>query len=78
MVLKPSDYSVPKPGETMDPTSPMDFLTRWGGLVVVFTALVFAWRYAQNRAAPRVDQILGGLTGGAASYSGSTGGDSIL
>ena len=78
MVLSPSDYKVPKPGETMDPTDPRDFLSRWAGLAVVFTAIVFAWRYASNRGAPFIDRTLGSLTGGAASYSGTSGGDSIL
>lgn len=72
MVLSPSDYSVPEPGETMDPTKPKDFLSRFTGMVVVLSVVAFAWSIAKNRGATWLDETAGNLTGGLVSSSGSS------
>jgi len=73
MVLEPSDYEIPSPGESMDPTSPVDFVSRLAGLVVVLSAVVFAYRLAKNRGASLMDRVAGSLTGGLVSSSGDSG-----
>lgn len=73
MVLKPSDYQIPSPGETMDPTSPVDFLSRLAGLMFVLSAVVFVYRLAKNRGAPLMDRVFGSATGGLLSSSDSSG-----
>lgn len=49
MVLSQSDFSIPEPGESIDPTSPKDSGMRIAGMVVVFSIVIFAFRFAQNR-----------------------------
>lgn len=74
MVLSPSDYSLPKQGESMDPTQPVDFLSRVAGLLVVLSVLAFAWNFAKNRGASFIDRTAGSLTGGLVSSSGDSAG----
>lgn len=75
MVLKPSDYSLPKPGERMDPTNPMDFVSRFAGLVVVLSVVAFGWQMAKNRGVSFINDTAGSLTGGLISTDGSGGND---
>ena len=74
MVLKPSDYEVPQPGERMNPMDGIPFLSRVAGILVVFSVLAFAWQFAQNRGASLIDRFAGSLTGGLLSSSGESGG----
>ena len=64
MVLKASDYSLPEPGERMNPMDGVPFISRVTGLVIVMSVLVFAWNLANNRGASLIDNFLGSLTGG--------------
>ena len=64
MVLQPSDYSLPEPGERMNPMDGVPFLSRVAGMVAVLSVVAFAWRMADNRGAPFIDRTLGSLTGG--------------
>jgi hypothetical protein len=78
-MLAPSDYDLPEPGENViDHRDPLGSATRAVGMVVSLGVVYFAWQYAKNRVAPFLDRQLGSLTGGAASYSGTSGGGSIL
>lgn len=74
MVLKPSDYSLPKPGETMNPMNPTNFLTRLIGMIAVLSVVAFAWEFAQNRGVSFIDRTAGSLTGGLLSSTGESGG----
>lgn len=79
MVLSPSDYDLPEPGErVVSASDPVGSMTRVIGMVLSLGVVYFAWQYAKNRVAPFMDKQLGALTGGAASYSGESGGGSIL
>lgn len=75
MVLSPSDYSLPEPGEQMDPTKPTGFASRFAGMVVVLSVVAFAWQIAKNRGASFLNDTVGNLTGGLVSSDGSGGGD---
>lgn len=59
MVLSKSDYSVPKPGETMDPTDPTGFVSRLAGLVVVLSVIAFAFNFATNRGVSFINKYAG-------------------
>lgn len=74
MVLKPSDYSIPEPGENLDPTSPVDFLSRFAGMAFVVGVLVFALGVGRNKVAPMMNEAFSSLTGGIVSSSDSGGG----
>lgn len=58
MVLRPSDYSIPSPGNQYDPTS-VGTYKRLAGFVVVATLLLYAWRLATNRVFPTFDSLMG-------------------
>ena len=73
MVLSPSDYNLPEPGERMDPTSPMDFGSRILGMIVALSVVWYAWQFARNRGASFIDSTLGSLTGGILSSEGDAG-----
>jgi hypothetical protein len=74
-MLKKSDYSLPKMGETIDPTEPTDLASRFAGMTVVLSVVYFAWQLAKNRGAPFIDDTAGSLTGGLLSSSGDDGND---
>jgi hypothetical protein len=74
MVLKPSDYSVPEMGEELDPTSPVDFLSRFAGMAFAIGVVVFAVGVARNKVAPIMNSAFSSLTGGLVSSSDSSGG----
>jgi len=74
MVLKPSDYSIPEMGENLDPTSPVDFLTRFLGMAFALGVVVFAVGLARNKIAPLMDSAFSSVTGGLVSSSESSGG----
>lgn len=74
MVLKPSDYALPEMGENLDPSSPVNFLSRFAGMAVALGALVFALGVARSTVAPAMDSVFSSLTGGIVSSGGSNGG----
>jgi len=74
MVLKPSDYSIPEPGENLDPTDPVGFLSRFSGMVLALGVVVFALGVARNKIAPLMDEAFSSVTGGLVSSSESSGG----
>lgn len=61
MVLDSSDYSIPAPGDTWDPTNPRDFLGKAAGTVVVLTFLAFMVNFATNRGLPFLNGLLGNV-----------------
>lgn len=73
MVLKPSDYSLPEPGESLDPTSPTDFITRLAGMAFSIGAVVFVYRLASGKVAGTMNDVFGSVSGGVLS-SGDSGG----
>lgn len=79
MPISPSDYDLPEPGErVINHRDPVGTIMRVVGMVLSLGVLYYAWQYGKNRVAPFMDRQLGALTGGAASYSGQSGGGSIL
>jgi len=61
-------------GESIDPTSPIDFISRLAGMAVVLSAVVFVLRLSQSRGAPLMDSVFSSLTGGLVSSSSDSGG----
>jgi len=74
MVLKPSDYSIPEPGENLDPTDPVGFLSRFAGMALALGVVVFALGVARSKVAPLMDEAFSSVTGGLVSSSESSGG----
>jgi len=74
MVLKPSDYSLPEMGESIDPTSPVSFVTRIAGMAFALSVVVFAFGVGRNTLVPLMNNIASSLTGGLISSSGGSGG----
>lgn len=67
MVLNPSDYSLPEPGESYDPTSVRDFVPRLAGLVIAFTVVAWAWETANSTGTDLMNRLtskLGFTSGG--------------
>lgn len=73
MVLKPSDYSLPEPGESLNPTSPVDFVSRWAGMVVALSAVAFAVQLARGKGSSILNNLFGSVTGGLVSTGGDDG-----
>jgi len=62
MVLNPSDYSLPKPGESIvEPSDPTGSATRVVGLIVVLAFLAWAWAFAQNRGVSFINRFAGSV-----------------
>jgi hypothetical protein len=74
MVLKPSDYSLPEMGESLNPTSPVDFLTRFLGMAFAVSVVLFAVGVGRNTIVPTMNSVFSSLTGGIISSNDSTGG----
>lgn len=74
MVLKPSDYSIPEPGENLDPTDPVGFLSRFAGMAFAIGVVVFAVGVARTKISPLMNEAFGSITGGlVSSDEGSNG-----
>jgi hypothetical protein len=74
MVLKPSDYSLPEMGESFNPTSPVDFLTRFLGMAFAVSVVLFAVGVGRSTIVPAMNSLFSGLTGGIISSNNSSGG----
>lgn len=57
MVLRSSDYSIPSPGSQYDPLN-LGTYKRLIGFAVVATALLFVWRFSQNRLYPTLNTLM--------------------
>jgi hypothetical protein len=57
----------------MNPTNPVDFVSRFTGLVVVLSVLAFAWQFAKGRGASFINNTAGSLTGGILSTDDDSG-----
>lgn len=80
MVLDRSDYNVRRlatggVNPINDPSGTVKLLA--GSFVVVSVAL-WLWNYAQNRGFPLVDRLMGRVSGGRLSASGSSGNDNRI
>lgn len=73
MVLKPSQFTAPKPGEQLNPMDPVNFIGRMLGMTFVLGAIVFALGVGRNRVAPIMNNLASSLTGGFVSSGGSSG-----
>jgi len=74
MVLKPSDYDLPEMGESLDPTSPIDFLTRFLGMSFAISVVLFAVGVGRSTIVPTMNSVFSSLTGGIISSNNSSGG----
>lgn len=59
MVLRKSDYSLPKPGQQWDPTRPKSFLMKLAGSAFALTVVAWLVKVALNAGVPLMDQITG-------------------
>lgn len=73
MVLDRSDYKIPAPGQTWDPTDGLGFATKAVGAVVATTVAAYAVFFAIRRGVPFLDSVLG-TVGLSTQAGGSSGG----
>lgn len=72
MVLSPSDYDLRNLYQGgVNPTEPIDTATLLVGSLIVLSVVFWAVRWSQNKGAGMVNNLMGKLSGGVASTSGS-------
>lgn len=58
MVLDASDYRIPSPGQSWNPTNVRSFIGKALGALFVLTFLLYLFRFSRNRGVPLMDSIM--------------------